>query len=167
VFTIKLDDLSGKEIFSLLQEHLKDMKATSPPESKHALDLEGLKHSSVSFWTIWEGKSLAGCGAFKKLDSGHAEIKSMKTSSSYQNKGVASQLLVHIIAQAKLCGLQKLSLETGSMNYFKPAHGLYKKHGFSFCGPFSDYKEDPNSLFMSLVLNKHTIGWGKNKGCTQ
>lgn len=152
MFQIKLDDLSGKEIFSLLQEHLEDMKATSPPESKHALDLDGLKDSSVKFWTIWDGKELAGCGAFKILDTEHAEIKSMRTSNQYQNKGVASKLLIHIIEQAKLVGLKKLSLETGSMDYFIPAHGLYKKHGFSFCGPFSNYIADPNSIFMSLEL---------------
>jgi putative acetyltransferase len=152
VFEIKLDDLTGKEIFSLLQEHLEDMKATSPPESKHALDLDGLKDPSVKFWTIWDGNVLAGCGAFKKLDESNAEIKSMRTSNSFKNKGVASKLLIHIIEQAKSIGLKKLSLETGSMDYFVPAHGLYLKHGFIFCGPFSDYKEDPNSKFMSLDL---------------
>lgn len=152
MFQIKLDDLSGKEIFALLQEHLEDMRATSPPESKHALDLDGLKDSSVKFWTIWDGIELAGCGAFKILNADHAEIKSMRTSSNYKNKGVASHLLIHIIEQAKLCGLKQLSLETGSMDYFVPAHGLYKKHGFSFCGPFSNYKADPNSKFMTLEL---------------
>lgn len=152
MYKIKLDDLSGKEVFSLLQEHLKDMQATSPPESKHALDLNELKHPSVSFWTIWEGNSLAGCGAFKKLDAHHAEIKSMKTSTHYKNKGVASKLLMHIVEQATLSGLKKLSLETGSADYFNPAQGLYLKHGFSFCAPFANYKEDPYSRFMTLNL---------------
>jgi putative acetyltransferase len=152
VYKIKLDDLSGKEVFSLLQEHLKDMQATSPPESKHALDLDELKHPSVSFWTIWEGNSLAGCGAFKKLDAHHAEIKSMKISTHYKNKGVASKLLMHIVEQATLSGLKKLSLETGSVDYFIPAQGLYLKHGFSFCAPFANYKEDPYSRFMTLNL---------------
>lgn len=151
---IKLDDLSGKEIFSLLQEHLDDMKATSPPESVHALNLEALKDPSVYFWTIWDEKVLAGCGAFKKLDQQHAEIKSMRTSSLYKKKGVASKLLIHIIEQAKLSGITRLSLETGSMDYFLPAHRLYLKHGFNFCAPFSDYEEDPNSKFMSLDLVK-------------
>ena len=152
MYKIKLDDLSGKEVFSLLQEHLKDMQATSPPQSKHALDLDELKHPSVSFWTIWEGNSLAGCGAFKKLDAQHAEIKSMKTSTHYKNQGVASKLLIHIVEQATLSGLKKLSLETGSMDYFLPAQALYLKHGFSFCAPFANYKEDPYSRFMTLNL---------------
>jgi putative acetyltransferase len=152
VYNIKLDDLSGKPIFDLLQEHLADMNAMSPPESVHALDLDALKHESVKFWTIWDGEILAGCGAFKQIDVGHAEVKSMRTSSHYKNKGVASQLLVHIVEQATQSGFKKLSLETGSMDYFTPAHGLYQKYGFSFCGPFSDYQEDPNSKFMSLDL---------------
>jgi len=154
MFEIRLDDLSGYQILELLQEHLDDMQATSPPESKHALDLEDLKDPSVKFWTIWDGNSLAGCGAFKKIATGHAEIKSMRTSQNFKNKGVASALLIHIIDQAKTIGFKKLSLETGSMDYFVPAHHLYQKHGFEFCGPFADYVDDPNSKFMSLNLTK-------------
>ncbi len=153
MYKIKFDDLSGKEIISLLQEHLDDMKAVSPPESRHALDLDGLKDPSIKFWTIWEGNVLAGCGALKQLDETDAEIKSMRTSKGFINKGVASKLLMYIVKQAKRNGLKKLSLETGSMDYFLPAHGLYKKHGFNFCGPFADYKEDSNSIFMSLDLD--------------
>ncbi|MCJ8311594.1 MAG: GNAT family N-acetyltransferase [Saccharospirillaceae bacterium] len=152
MYKIKLDNLTGTEILGLLQEHLEDMKKTSPPESKHALDLSGLKDSSVKFWTIWDDSKLAGCGAFKQLDTDHAEIKSMRTTSNYKNKGVASQLLMFIVEQAKLSGYKTLSLETGAMDYFVPAHRLYQKHGFSFCAPFSDYKQDSNSKFMSLSL---------------
>ena len=88
--------------------------------------------------------------AYKELDKTHAEIKSMRTASHFKNKGVASALLTYLIQDAFLSGFQTLSLETGSMSYFKPAHALYLKHGFNFCGPFSNYTEDPNSLFMTL-----------------
>lgn len=153
MFEIKLDDLLGDEIIVLLQEHLEDMKAISPPESIHALNLEKLKDPSVKFWTIWQGESLAGCGAIKNLDNGHGEIKSMRTSTNFQNQGVASQLLIHMLKQARLMGYQKLSLETGSMGFFKPAHGLYMKYGFSYCPPFAEYCEDPYSKFMYLNLS--------------
>jgi putative acetyltransferase len=149
---IKLDDLSGNEVALLLQEHLQDMRATSPPESVHALDLTGLKDPSVQFWTIWDGQDLAGCAALKKLDANQAEIKSMRTAKNFKHQGVASQLLQYIITQAKGYKYKKLSLETGSMDYFLPAHALYLKHGFTFCEPFSDYQEDPNSKFMTLDL---------------
>lgn len=156
LFEIKLDDLTGNEIFELLQEHLSDMKATSPPESIHALDLDSLRDPSVKFWTIWDGKQLAGCGAYKVLNSECSEIKSMRTAKGYKNKGVASKLLTHIIDHATLAGYKMLSLETGSMEYFIPAIRLYQKYGFDFCPPFSDYKLDPYSRFMCLNLaNKH------------
>lgn len=152
MFTIKLDDLSGPEIIALLEEHLNDMQATSPPESKHALDLNGLKAPNVKFWTIWENGNLAGCAAYKELNTTHAEIKSMRTANNYKNKGVASTLLKYLIKDALLSGYKTLSLETGSMPYFKPARTLYQKLGFTFCPPFADYINDPNSKFMTLNL---------------
>lgn len=152
MFTIKLDDLSGNAIIGLLEEHLTDMQATSPPESKHALDLNELKSPTVKFWTIWHNDELAGCGAYQTLDNDHAEIKSMRTASNHQKRGVASLLLNHLIADAKKNGFQRLSLETGSMDYFRAARALYEKHGFVYCQPFSNYIADPNSQFMSLEL---------------
>jgi putative acetyltransferase len=152
LFEIKLDDLLGKEIVFLLEEHLDDMRATSPPESIHALDLTQLKDPAVQFYTIWKGKLLAGCGAIKNLDGNHGEIKSMRTANSFQKQGVGATLLIHMIKEAKLFGYQKLSLETGTMAFFNPAHCLYAKYGFTDCAPFGDYKEDPYSKFMSLNL---------------
>jgi putative acetyltransferase len=149
---IKIDDLSGPEIAAFLDEHIKDMKSASPPESKHALDLEGLRKPEITFWTVWDQGELAGCGALKELNGTHAEIKSMRTSPSCRGKGVASRLLHHILAEARQRGYGRLSLETGSMAFFAPAHALYKKLGFKPCKPFSTYTEDPNSLFMELEL---------------
>jgi len=149
---IMVDDLTGPEVAALLEQHLGDMRATSPPESKHALDLEGLRAPGITFWTVWDGGSLAGCGALKELDAHHAEIKSMRTAHEYRNKGVASLLLRHILDEAKARGYRRLSLETGSMPFFEPARRLYLKFGFTYCGPFSDYREDPNSSFMTREL---------------
>ena len=115
---ISLDDLSGPEIAALLQEHLRDMYRVSPPESVHALDLEGLRKPDITFWTIWDAGVLAGCGALKELDPQHAEIKSMRTASSHRRKGVAKQLLQHLLEEAKQRGYTRVSLETGSMDFF-------------------------------------------------
>lgn len=149
---IILDDLKGPEIAALLTEHLEDMRATSPPESVHALDLDGLHQPNIRFWTLWDGRNLAGCGALKWLDAEHAEIKSMRTAATYKQQGVASQILQHLINDAKAAGVQRLSLETGSMAFFQPARNLYAKFGFELCGPFADYMLDPNSLFMTKKL---------------
>ncbi len=149
---IRLDDLSGSEIQNLLREHLEFAALHSPPESIHALDLEGLRRPNVSFWSAWENGELLGCGALKQLDDRHGEIKSMRTSSAHLRKGVASKVLSHLIAEAKRRGYTRLSLETGSMEAFAPARQLYARFGFESCGPFSDYVEDPYSVFMTLEL---------------
>ena len=149
---IKIDDLSGPEIRELLEEHLRNMRRISPPESVHALDLEALRRPDITFWTVWENNELLGCGALKELDSQHAEIKSMRTSSSHLRKGVAKNILTHILEEARRRGYKRLSLETGSQDAFEPARTLYASFGFNYCEPFADYIEDPNSVFMTMEL---------------
>ncbi len=149
---IRLDNLNGPEIAELLMEHLRCMARVSPPESIHALNLDGLRQPEITFWTVWQGQALAGCGALKQLDAAHGEIKSMRTAAAHLRKGVAGTLLQHIIAEARRRRYQRLSLETGSMDYFEPARQLYQKYGFQRCDPFADYVEDPNSVFMTMTL---------------
>ncbi|MFJ8263565.1 GNAT family N-acetyltransferase [Rummeliibacillus sp. NPDC094406] len=149
---IKVDDLSGMEVAKLIGGHIQNMTLHSPPESIHALSLEELKKPEITFWSAWEQDELAGCGALKKLDSRHGEIKSMKTAPHHLRKGVAKQILQHIIEEAKMRSYKRLSLETGSMATFAPARNLYEKFEFQYCKPFADYKEDPNSVFMTKEL---------------
>jgi len=149
---IRIDDLSGSEIRELLQEHIQSALLHSPPESVHALDVEGLRKPEVTFWTAWENDELLGCGALKELDSQHGEIKSMRTVARQLRKGVARNLLNHIIEEARRRGYSRLSLETGSMEAFAPARKLYAGFGFAYCEPFGDYVADPYSLFMTREL---------------
>jgi putative acetyltransferase len=154
---IETDDLSRPEIHALLHEHLQGMRALSPPESVHALDLERLRQHAITFWSAWEGSLLLGCGALKELDHRHGEIKSMRTPNALRRRGAGRAILAHIIAVARSRGYERLSLETGSMEAFKPAQRLYESFGFAYCGPFGEYVEDPNSVFMTLRL-QHDAG---------
>lgn len=149
---IRRDDLTNPDVIALLEEHLRCMAQVSPPESRHALNVDGLRQPDVTFWSIWDGRKLAGCGALKELDTWHGEIKSMRTAYAYQRKGVASRMLRHLIEEGKRRGYRRLSLETGSMEFFEPARSLYARFGFSYCLPFGPYREDPNSIFMSKEL---------------
>ncbi len=149
---IKIDDLTGAEIAELLREHLENMAENSPPESRHALTLEQLRQAGITFWSVWSDTELMGCGALKELDPQHGEIKSMRTASNHRRKGVAAKLLEHILEEAKRRNYKRVSLETGSMDAFIPALNLYAKFGFKKCGPFADYIEDPNSVFMTKEL---------------
>jgi len=146
---ILLDDLSGSEVRALLQEHLANMRQITPPESIHALPIEELRKPEVTFWSAWDNGELLGCGALKELGVEHGEIKSMRTTARHRRKGVARAILEHIICEAEHRGYRRLSLETGSMDAFEPARQLYARAGFTFCGPFADYIEDPNSVFMT------------------
>jgi len=149
---IERDDLSRPQVHDLLREHLADMYELSPPQSVHALDLDKLCSPDITFWTIWDGEALLGCGALKKLDGAHGEVKSMRTPKAMRRRGAGRAMLAHIVEEAKRRGYRRLSLETGSQEGFRPAAGLYRSFGFTECGPFADYKLDPNSVFMTLEL---------------
>ncbi|MFE6690480.1 GNAT family N-acetyltransferase [Streptomyces sp. NPDC057743] len=149
---IAVDDLSGPEIAAFLTEHVEQMRAISPPESKHALDLDGLRRPEVTFWTVRDDDRLVGCGALKRLDARHTELKSMRTDPARKRSGIASLLLEHLIAEARSLGCTRLSLETGAGDFFLPARKLYEKFGFAPCAPFAAYRPDPHSAFMTREL---------------
>lgn len=149
---IVLDDLSGPRIAEFLAEHVAEMRSVSPEQSSHALDISGLRRPGITFWSVLDAGTLVGCGAIKRWDRGHAEVKAMRTSRSRQRDGVGSLLLAHIVAEARRMGYARLSLETGSTEFFEPARRLYEKFGFRYCEPFGDYAPDPFSVFMTLRL---------------
>ena len=149
---IENDDLTRPAIHALLNEHLQNMHALSPPESVHALDLEELRRPGITFWSAWDGDTLLGCGALKELDPTHGEIKSMRTPAALRRRGAGRAILEHIIDVARARGYRRLSLETGSPAAFVPAQRLYASYGFAICGPFGDYVEDAHSVFMTLHL---------------
>lgn len=149
---IRIDDLSGPEIAGLLQEHVDDMRRTSPPESTHVLELDELRKPEITFWCCWNGDRIAGCGALKELSADHAEIKSMRTAAEFRRQGVGNKILQHMLEYAKGKGHSRVSLETGSMEFFDAAQKLYLNAGFEVCGPFADYVEDPNSIYMTMEI---------------
>jgi putative acetyltransferase len=147
-------DLRDPRVIDLLQTHLAIARAQTPPESVHALDIEGLKAPAISFWSIWDEDALLGVGALKQLSRDHGEIKSMHTVKAMRRRGVGRMMLCHVIAAARARGMSRLSLETGSSDHFAPARALYLRHGFAACPPFADYGLDPHSVFMTLDLGK-------------
>lgn len=149
---IEIDDLSRPAIHALLEEHLRNMHELGPPESVHALDLDKLRRPGVTFWSAWDGDLLLGCAALSEIDATHGELKSMRTPAALRRTGAGRALLMHIIATARARGYRRLSLETGTVAAFVPAHRLYESAGFTRTGPFGAYAEDPNSLFMTLAL---------------
>ena len=151
-FSIQKADLFSEEFIALIKAHKALMLSQSPPESSHALLIEGLRVAEIQVWSLFEGDTLVGCGALKTWDSETGEIKSMHTVSTLRGKGLGRQMLNHLIEEARKKNLHFLKLETGSQEGFLAARKLYESAGFSYCGPFGDYRLDPNSVFMSLEL---------------
>jgi putative acetyltransferase len=145
-------DFGDARVLDLLRIQLTTSREETAPGSAHALDVAGLQAPDIGFWTIWEGDTLLGCGALKRLAAEHGEVKSMHTAQAMRRNGIGSAMLRHIIATARTHGMVRLSLETGSWDHFRPARALYARHGFVACGPFADYVLDPNSVFMTLDL---------------
>lgn len=150
---IERDDLTRPEVLNLIAEHLADMHATSPAESVHALDPAGLRRPDVSFWTVWDGAELLGCGALQELSRSEGEIKAMRTRPESRGRGVAAHMLAFLLDESRRRGYHRVSLETGSQDFFAPARRLYTRHGFVPCPPFADYAPDPNSVYLTLCLS--------------
>jgi putative acetyltransferase len=149
---IRTDDLSGEATRALVAAHLAGMHDTSPPESVHALDIDGLRHPTITFWSAWIHGELAGIGALKAIDAERGELKSMRVDDRFRGSGVGRAILLHIIAEARDRGMTSLWLETGRPDEFVPAVRLYESEGFTRCGPFEDYADDPFSVFMTRTL---------------
>lgn len=139
-------------MIELLEAHVAEMLENSPEDSMHALDVAELRKPEFTFWSVWEDDVLAGCGAVKEHDPSFGEIKSMRMTTAFRGRGVASMLLRHMMDEAKARGYTRLSLETGSGEFYLPAVRLYERHGFEHCGPFADYTNDPHSVFMTREL---------------
>lgn len=152
VFEIREGGLDEPAVAALLRSHLSELARISPPESMHALGMQALRAPEITFWSAWRGADAVGCGALKRLDAAHGEVKSMRTAPAWLRTGVATALLRHILDQARGRGYRRLSLETGASTEFSAAHALYEKFGFEECGPFDGYVDDPNSLYMTRPL---------------
>jgi len=141
------------EVNKLLISHFIELSSVSPVDRGHVLDITGLKNPSIKFWSLWENDQLIGCGALKFLDKEHGELKSIRVADSFRRKGNGFKVINHLINEAKELNIKKISLETGTGNFFTPARKLFDKCGFKVCEPFAHYKKDPNACYMSLLLS--------------
>lgn len=144
--------LDDPRVVELLGTHLAKARANTAEGFAFALDLSGLRGPEITFWSAWEGEALRGVGALRQLAPDHGEVKSMHTAEAARCKGVGSAMLRHIIATARARGMARLSLETGTSAYFRPAVALYRRHGFTECEAFGDYVASAENRFLTLGL---------------
>ena len=141
------------EVNQLLKNHFIELRAASPEGSAHVLDITGLRIPTIKFWSLWEKNQLMGCGALKFLDKDHGEFKSIRIHDNFRGKGYGSKIVNHLINEAKNLKIKRLSIETGSGDFFAPARKLFNNCGFKPCPPFAHYKADINSLYLTKLLD--------------
>ena len=146
-------NFDNSEVLELLNKHFIELRSVSPVESTHVLDIEGLKDQNIKFWSLWEGNLLMGCGALKLLNKEHGEFKSIRVEDRFRKKDNGIKILKHLIFEAKKLNIKRISVETGTGDFFTPARKLFNKCGFKLCKPFAHYKEDPNSCYMSMRIS--------------
>ncbi len=148
----RLGTLDEPAVAELLAHHVESAKSETEPGSDHALDLDGLRNPDIRFWSVWQGEQLLGTGAWWQFEPAHGELKSMHVVEAARGRGIGAATLQHLIDDAKAAGITRLSLETGSWEYFAPAVALYRRLGFEECPPFGEYLPDRNSIFMTRQL---------------
>ena len=148
-------NFDNQEVHELLIKHFIELRAASPEGSAHVLDIPGLKVSSIKFWSLWQDDMLMGCGALKFLDKEHGEFKSIRIHDDFRKQGNSINVINHLINEAKKLNINRLSIETGAGDFFKPARKLFKKCGFETCKPFAHYKEDVNSVYLTKIINNN------------
>ena len=141
------------KVNELLTKHFIELRAASPVGSAHVLDINGLKVSSIKFWSLWKNDDLFGCGALKFLDNNHGEFKSIRLHDNFRKKGNGFKVIEHLIGEAKKLDIKRISIETGAGKFFEPARKLFKKHNFEQCEPFAHYKRDINSIYLTKLIN--------------
>ena len=146
-------NFDNPKVHELLVKHFIELRAASPEGSAHVLDIDGLKHSSIKFWSLWNDKMLTGCGALKFLDNNHGEFKSIRVHNNFRGKGYGIKVINHLISEAKKLNVKQLSIETGAGDFFIPARKLFKICGFEPCKPFAHYKEDINSIYLTKFIS--------------
>ena len=146
-------NFENPEVNAMLIKHFTELKSVSPEGSAHVLDIAGLKDPTIKFWSLWENDELMGSGALKFIDKEHGEFKSIRVNDKFRKKGNGIKVINHLIDEAKKLKVKKLSLETGAGVFFIQARKLFSQCGFKVCKPFSHYKEDVNSVYMSMLIS--------------
>ncbi len=146
-------NFDNPEVHELLVKHFIQLRSVSPKDSTHVLNISGLRVASIKLWSMWENDQLIGIGAIKFLDKEHGEFKSIRVNDKFRNKRYGKEVINQLINKAKLLKIKKLSLETGAGEFFLPARKLFLSCGFKTCKPFSHYKDDVNSVYMSLQIS--------------
>lgn len=140
------------DLAAFLHAHHAELEPTAPAESRHALVIDRLLGPDVRLFVGRLDDRPVVTGAVAVVEDGHEELKSMRTDPLMRGRGLGKSILAFLVSDAASRGIRRLSLETGSADFFAPARAMYAAAGFRECEAFGDYASDPHSTFMMLAL---------------
>ncbi len=140
------------ELAQILQAHWLFCTSSTPIEHVYALDASKLFSPDITVFGARIDGELVGVGAMRKLDLLHAELKSMHTLAEFRGSGVGRAMVAHIEDFARSSGIERMSLETGTNEAFKPARELYKSLGYNSCDAFGDYVLSEDNMCMTKLI---------------
>jgi putative acetyltransferase len=148
--TIKHGDPNEAGATALLAASHELMQALFPADANFAMSIDALTAPDILFFVADLDGKAAGCAALVLKDS-YGEVKSMFVDPAARGAKIGTKLLAKLETEARAQNLPLLRLETGDK--LLAAHRLYLSEGFTECGPFGDYSENPDSLFMQKRLD--------------
>jgi len=141
-----------EELAHVLQAHWLFCTSSTPIEHVYALDASKLFSPDITVFGARIDGELVGVGAMRKLDQLHAELKSMHTLAKSRGSGVGKAMVAHIEDFARSSGIERMSLETGKNEAFRPARELYKSLGYQDCEAFGDYVLSEDNTCMTKLI---------------
>ena len=149
---ITIQESLTDELAQVLQSHWLFCTSSTPIEHVYALDASKLFSPDITVFGARIDGELVGVGAMRKLDQLHAELKSMHTLAKSRGSGVGKAMVAHIEDFARSSGIERMSLETGTNEAFKPARELYKSLGYNSCDAFGDYVLSEDNMCMTKLI---------------
>lgn len=136
------------------------------PESGRQLDLNGrhkmyrrIESAFEGFWCLFDGETVIGTAALKRLNDECCELKSLYLLEAYHGRQLGRRLLSVALEEAEKRGFRKIYLD--SLSSSKKAIALYEKNGFM---KTERYNDNPAAdVFMVLELGNQSEAGQKNR----
>jgi GNAT superfamily N-acetyltransferase len=149
--TIARADLTARTSLALIESLNEELRAMYPePGATHfQLDPEQVTGARGAFFVVYRDATPVGCGAFRFIDAGTAEIKRMYVTPAARGTGLGRRLVAALEAEARALGARALVLETGVRQ--TAALALYRAVGFEPIPLYGEYCLSPGT---SVCLGK-------------
>jgi ribosomal protein S18 acetylase RimI-like enzyme len=150
MIVITIEDPATPDASSLMEELSEALAKITGDSGKSSFDPNDVRADNARFVVARNSRGQAlGCGAFRPLQEGIAEVKRMYT--RQHAAGVGSAILSFLEHEARELGYLALQLETRIVN--ERAVNFYERRGYEKIPNFGKYIGNPNAVCFGKQLN--------------